>query len=140
MSVMLDAFAVLAVLRNESASNEVEALITEGAVVSTVNVAEVLDRLCRTGTPHDEVTADFAELDADIVHPPADVTVEAGLMRARNYHHRKRAVSLADCMAAAHAIHLDVPLATADGPLIQTVRAEGGSVVLLPDTRGVRPD
>lgn len=139
MNVLLDAYAVVAFLMDEPAADKVAGLITEGSALSTVNAAESLDKMCRAGISPEKATEYLSGLDTEIVHPPVEVTIEAGLIRARNYHHRKRSVSMADCVAAAHAVHLGVPLATSDGPLAETVRAEEGSVIPLPDSRGIRP-
>jgi predicted nucleic acid-binding protein len=69
----------------------------------------------------------------------AEIGVAAGRLRARHYHRERMAVSLADCVAAATALSEELPLATADPPLADLVRAEGGAVHALPDTAGRVP-
>lgn len=49
------------------------------------------------------------------------------------------AVSLADCVAAATALSTGRSLATADPPLANLLRAEGGKIHALPDTTGRLP-
>ena len=57
-------------------------------------------------------------------------------LRARHYHRRVRAISLADCVAAEVARRVGSPLATSDPHLLDTCHAEGIAYVALPDTRG----
>jgi predicted nucleic acid-binding protein len=68
-----------------------------------------------------------------------ELGLQAGRLRARYYDQRTRAVSMADCAAAATALSEKLPLATADPALVAVMRAEGGEVHELPDSRGVRP-
>jgi predicted nucleic acid-binding protein len=70
---------------------------------------------------------------------PPEMAIEAGRIRARRYHRQHAAVSLADCIAAAAAIAVQQPLATADAALANVVRAEGGDIHPLPDSNGRRP-
>jgi PIN domain nuclease of toxin-antitoxin system len=140
VKTLLDAFALLAVLRDEPATDEVLELIDGGAGISSLNAAEVLDKLRRTGSSEAQVEADLRGLGAEVVHPPEPVILEAGLLRGRHYHHRRCPVSLADCVAAAHSVQLAVPLATADPYLITVARAEEREVRPLPDSTGKRPE
>lgn len=126
-------------LRDEAAADEVLEILGGDAGISSINAAEVLDTLRRTGAAEEEAVADFSALGADVVHPPAHVVLDAGLLRGRHYDHRRCPVSLADRVAAAHAAHLALPLATADPHLAVVVRAEGGSVHALPDSTGKLP-
>lgn len=64
---------------------------------------------------------------------------EAGRLRARHYHRVDSAVSPADCVAAATALAAQWPLATADPALAALMRAEGGRVRALPDSKGRLP-
>lgn len=137
---ILDSYAVIALLRDEPAAPEVQRLI-EGdgeATLTVLGVAEVLDYLVRlAGVDEDEAALDLAQL--GLAGPPAlgpDVAVRAGLLRARHYHRRDRAISLADCVAAETARALDAPLATSDPPLLATCAVEGIATVVLPDARG----
>jgi PIN domain nuclease of toxin-antitoxin system len=139
VNVLLDAFALLAVLRDEPAADEVLEIIDDGAGISSINAGEVLDKLRRAGSSDGEAEADLTGLGADVAHPPDRVVLDAGLLRGRHYHHRHRPLSLVDCVAAAHAAHLSVPLATADPQLVAVVRAEGGDVRPLPDSTGRLP-
>jgi PIN domain nuclease of toxin-antitoxin system len=141
--IVLDAYAVLAYLRDEHAAGEVGELLAEPTVLTAVNAAEVLDQLVRVyGCDADDVHADLAMLAhagmrlGDI---SAEVGMLAGRLRARHYHREHMAVSLADCVAAAAALSAGRPLATADPPLARLIRAEGGEIHALPDSKGQRP-
>ena len=138
--IVLDAYAVIALLRGESAAAEIRDLIggDEAATLSPVGVAEVLDYLVRlAGAEEEEALLDLAQLglaEPDALVPA--VAAQAGLLRARYYHRRDRALSLADCVVAEAARYLDAPVATADPALIDTCEAEGIRTVVLPDGRG----
>ena len=141
---VLDAFAVVAYLRDEPCAGEVAALFNHGpTTITATNLAEVMDQLIRvTGSHRDDVLADLALLTyagMAIVPVTADDGLAAGQLRARHYHRERCAVSLADCTAAAVALGRRVDLATADPALAAVVRAEGGTVHPLPDGRGVSP-
>ena len=138
--IVLDAYAVIALLRDEPAASDVQRLI-EGdgdATLTVLGLAEVLDYLVRlAGVDEDEAALDLAQL--GLADPPAlapDIAVRAGLLRARHYHRCDRAISLADCVAAETARSLDAPLATSDPHLLDTCAAEGIAVMVLPDARG----
>ncbi len=68
-----------------------------------------------------------------------EIGVLAGQLRSRHYHRIRRAVSLADCVAAATALTENLPLATADPALAAMVRDEGGRIHALPDQQGKVP-
>ena len=60
----------------------------------------------------------------------------AGALRARHYHRRHRAVSLADCVAAEAARMCGVALVSADPHLLDVCRDEGIDRIALPDSAG----
>lgn len=129
---VLDAYAVVAFLRGEKAADEVAQLLRSPTWLCAANAAEVMDQLIRVdGHDRDEVEIRIATLVADgmTIHPVTDdIGIEAGVLRARHYNQRACNVSLADCLAAATAIRLRMPLATADPHLLDLVHAEGGDV------------
>ena len=140
---VLDAYAIIAYLRGEAASGEVAGLLRGDTTLTSVNAAEVHDQMVRVfGSDPDAVEADLALLCHDgmtlLAVSPA-LGTEAGRIRARRYHREHAAVSLADCVAAAAALASREPLATADPALAAILRAEGGKVHPLPDSKGRRP-
>lgn len=140
---VLDAYAVLAYLRNETAAEPVSELLRSPTVLTAVNAAEVVDQLVRVyDRDPDDVHADLAVLShagMQLGELSADVGILAGRLRARHYHRERMAVSLADCMAAATALSTGRPLATSDPALAAMVRVEGGDLHALPDTSGRVP-
>lgn len=142
MSV-LDAYAVIAYLRGEPCADEVAALLREPTILTAVNAAEVVDQLVRVfGRDADDVHADLALLGRagmSLQSVSAELGLEAGRLRARHYHGQRRAVSLADCVAAGAALAEHRPLATSDPALAAVVREEGGQVHALPGSDGTRP-
>ena len=138
--ILLDAQAVLAFLKDEYGAAQVEQLIEreDGKRLTLLGVSEVIDHLVRvSGIPEDEAIASLADLPL-ASPPPIDIELarQAGLLRARHYHRRTRAISLADCVAAETARRLGASLATADPALLDTCAAEGIAVIPLPDSQG----
>jgi PIN domain nuclease of toxin-antitoxin system len=142
VSVLLDAFALIALLRDEPAADEVEAILRRGdAALTAINLAEVLDVLQRVDN------IDPRNLDAVLGPLVAEnVTLHAvderlahgaAALRARHYHRTRCPVSLADCVLLAAADQQT--LVTADEPLARAARTEGIEVLALPDSRGRRP-
>jgi predicted nucleic acid-binding protein len=68
-----------------------------------------------------------------------ELGMRAGRIRARRYHREHASVSLADCVAASAALASNSPLATSDPALADILRAEGGKIHPLPDSKGRRP-
>lgn len=141
--IVLDAYAVLAYLRDERAADAVGDLLAAPTRLTAVSAAEVLDQLVRVyGRDVDDVHADLVMLvhtGMELAAVSAEVGLLAGRLRARHYHRERTAVSLADCVAAAAALATSSPLATADPPLARLTRAEGGQIHALPDSAGRLP-
>jgi len=70
--------------------------------------------------------------------PPVDtaLALRAGMLRARHYHRKNRAVSLADCVAAETARSTGSSLASADPHLLDLCRDEGIALIRLPVSSG----
>jgi PIN domain nuclease of toxin-antitoxin system len=140
---VLDAYAVIAYLRGEPSAAEVAQLMHGPSLLTSVNAAEVCDQMVRVfGADPDAVEADLALLShagVTMLAVSQKLGVDAGRIRARRYHRERAAVSLADCVAASAALASKRPLATADPALAAVVRAEGGQVHSLPDSKGLRP-
>lgn len=140
IAVVLDAYAVLALLKGEAATPEVRTLLEgiEPAALTSVGVAEVLDLLVRVaGVDEEDATLDVAQLGLLNAHVLDDRTAAAaGRLRARRYHRKRCAVSLADCIAAESARDLGARLATADPHLLDVCHAEGIGTHPLPASDG----
>ncbi|HRW02123.1 MAG TPA: PIN domain-containing protein [Tetrasphaera sp.] len=142
--IVLDAYAVIGLLRGDEVASEVRRLLEdESCAINSVNLAEVVDQLVRVfGRPEDDVLADLALLQLTgmrVIPVDAAVATSAGLTRAANYGSKRCPVTMADCVAAATASATDAALATADPDLANVARAGGTPVVALPDSDGRLP-
>jgi PIN domain nuclease of toxin-antitoxin system len=140
--IVLDSYAVLALLKDEAAAEEVELLVTgqDQVALTALGLAEVVDHLVRlTGVEEDDAVLDVAQLGLTAPSPvEAELALRAGLLRARRYHRTNRAVSLADCVAAETARPVGSALCSADPHLLEVCRDEGIATIPLPDTSGRR--
>lgn len=136
MSVLLDAFALIAYLGDEPAAPEVQRMLWEDSpAMSSVQVAEVVDRMIRVyGADADEIEILPSALGIEIVAFEAGMGLTAGLLRSRYYLETGRSLSLADCACAATALHTGYAVATADPILAEVLTAEGAQVRRLPAT------
>jgi predicted nucleic acid-binding protein len=138
--IVLDSYAVLALLKDEPAATQVQQLVEDqnDAALTPLGIAEVLDHLVRlAGAEEDEAVLDLAQLGlATPTAVGAELAVRAGLLRARHYHRKNRAVSLADCVAAETARPRNSQLASADPHLLDLCQDEGIAVISLPDSSG----
>ncbi|HWX44624.1 MAG TPA: PIN domain-containing protein [Solirubrobacteraceae bacterium] len=136
MSVLLDAFALIALLAEEPAADDVEALLRRGeAAITAVNLAEALDVLQRVqGIPRERLEALTAPLVGErmtLIAIDERIARDAADIRARRYHRTRAPLSLADCILLAATGESDA-LATGDGPLIRVAEAENVQVKALP--------
>lgn len=138
---ILDAYAVLSLFKDEPAAASVRDLIEAGdASLTALGVSEVVDHLVRiVGVDEEEAVLDLAQLGlVDPITLDGRLGRTTGLLRARHYHRVRRAVSLADCAAAAVAGDTGRRLATSDPHLLDLCRDEGVPVVVLVDSTGSR--
>jgi PIN domain nuclease of toxin-antitoxin system len=140
--VILDAYAVIAFLRDEPAAGAVEPLLSANprASLTALGVAEVLDHLVRVGgVDEEEAVLDLAQLGlADPEPLDPSITAAAGLLRARRYHRTRSPLSLADCVVAEVARERETTVVSGDPHLLDACTAEGIAVEVLPDSRGRR--
>jgi PIN domain nuclease of toxin-antitoxin system len=139
--MVLDAYAVIAYLRAEPAAGEVRPLLYSGdANLTAVGVAEVLDHLIRlAGADEEDAVLDLAQLGLLVgIDVDSDIGLAAGGLRARRYHRRRCAVSMADCIAAEAARLAATSLATSDPHLLELCRIEGISTIALAAADGTR--
>jgi predicted nucleic acid-binding protein len=136
--IILDSYAILAILKGEPAAAQVQELVEgdEDSALTSLGVAEVIDHLVRlANAEEDEAILDLAQLGlATPTAVEADLATRAGLLRARHYHRKNRAVSLADCVAAETARPLGSRLASPDPHLLDLCRDEHVAVIPLPDS------
>lgn len=137
---ILDAYAVLAFLKDEAAAGEVEVLIKAGGALTTVGVAEVIDHLVRLGgADEEEASLDLAQLGLDdAIVIDGELAAAAGRFRARRYQRTRCPISLADCVAAEVGRRSGRSLATSDPALLDTCHHEQVAVTVLPGTDGSR--
>lgn len=137
--IVLDAYALEAYLTMEYAGPLVRDLILSGEqlLISGINLAETVDRMVRVnGADPGELADDLARLGITVSGVNELVAFDAAVLRTGHYHRRHRAVSLADCCAAALALDRDATLATSDPALLAMVHDEGGRVLPLPGSDG----
>ena len=77
---VLDASAVLAVLKHEPGEERVTEALVAGAVISTVNLSEVVAKLAGAGAPEAGIRARIAGLRVDVAPFDADAAFAAGLL------------------------------------------------------------
>jgi PIN domain nuclease of toxin-antitoxin system len=108
--VVLDASALVAVLREEPGAAAVEAVLDEAAI-SAVNLSEVQAKLVERGTPADLAWEWLVDLELDVLSfDVAQARVAADLRSLT----RARGLSFADCACLAAARTLGLPAMTAD--------------------------
>jgi len=116
LAPVLDASALLAHLRDEPGADVVAEAIASGAVVSTVNLAEVFSRVADRGDDPAKLAAELTQsglLDGAITVEPftAADAIDAGRLRPLT---RDAGLSLGDRACLALARRLDAPALTAD--------------------------
>lgn len=136
MRTILDAYALIALVEDEPAADEVVRLLREGdTAVTSVSYGEALDRLVRARMlPEDGVLAVLEGLlDGPLsrVDVGFDIARRAASLRTRHYHRRRSPLSLADCICLAATGH-DGALATADRAILKAAESEGIGTVPLP--------
>ncbi len=107
---VLDASAILALLQSEPGS-DVVAQHVPGAVVSAVNVSEVIAKLAEGGMPEEMIRAALAPLQFDVYSFDAELAYEAGLLRPQA---RTFGLSFGDRACVALARRLGVPVLTTE--------------------------
>ncbi|MEC4818632.1 MAG: type II toxin-antitoxin system VapC family toxin [Scytonema sp. PMC 1069.18] len=107
---VLDASALLAFLGGEPGSDKVEEVLSS-ALISTVNLSEVIAKLLERGVPEDEVLRVMGYLDCEVV----DFTSERAWSTARlRPLTRTQGLSLGDRACLALAIERNAPVMTTD--------------------------
>jgi ribonuclease VapC len=110
-SSVLDASALMALLKQETGYEQVAALIRSGAVMSAVNLSEVIAKLDEAGVPVASIRTTLDGFKLELIPFDADAAYAAGQLRAQT---KGAGLSFGDraCIALAEARAL--PIATAD--------------------------
>lgn len=134
MSVLLDAYGLIAYMTGEAAAPVVQGLLWKGELaMSAVQIAEVVDRMERLhGVPADEVEIAVSALGIKVLAADYPIGAEAGRIRSKRYASSGRTLSLADAICAATAVLAELTVATADPVLLEVAEAEGCAVLRLP--------
>jgi PIN domain nuclease of toxin-antitoxin system len=111
-AVVLDASAVIALLRNEPGWERVEAVLANAAI-STVNVAEVVGYLARSGAVENDLRALLYLFSVHIAPFDEALAYDAGRLVQLT---RAAGLSLGDRACLALAQRLDTKAMTADQP------------------------
>lgn len=109
-SVVLDASSVIALVRNEPGADRVRA-VGPGALLSSVNLAEVVSRLWERGMNPEAVRRSLEQISLQVV--PFDEYLAYLTARLRGAT-RSAQLSLADRACLALAVHRRLPVLTAD--------------------------
>jgi ribonuclease VapC len=109
-SVVLDASAVLARTLHEPGAEQVDALI-DGAWISAVNVAEVVQRLVESGMDGARAVAALEALPCKVAAFDRAAAYSVGLLKRGT---RRRGLSLGDRACLALGRRLGLPVYTAD--------------------------
>lgn len=121
MPAVLDASALLALVKRELGQDVVEAALISGAVICTVNLTEVITTLLRDGVPEITVRQTLDRLPIPTADFDNDLAMAAGLMSSLT---RKFGLSLGDRACLALAQRENLPVLTGDrawaqaGPLV----------------------
>jgi ribonuclease VapC len=116
LAPVLDASALLAYLRDEPGADVVAEAIADGAVISTVNLAEVFSRSADRGADSTKLAAKLTQnglLDGAITIKPFTTADAIDTARLRPLT-RDAGLSLGDRACLALARRLDTPALTAD--------------------------
>lgn len=124
-----DTSALLAYLLEEPGGDAVEDWLRRGAVVSTLNLQELVSKIVRDGGTREAATATVEDLALEAQHDlTAKLAIEAGAMIV---HTRAYGLSHGDRACLALAMHLDLPAVSADRDWGKVADAVGARVELI---------
>jgi PIN domain nuclease of toxin-antitoxin system len=140
-TTLIDASALIALLGAEPAAGEVEEILNRGAAMTTLNLAEAIDRLKRRydleiGQTRPVIEGMLAKSLMLLPLGPAQAW-RAGEIRAAHYHRSRCPISLADAVLVASA-PAGGRIASSDGPVLTVAASEGIATAALPDSSGRR--
>ncbi|NET58760.1 MAG: type II toxin-antitoxin system VapC family toxin [Symploca sp. SIO2E6] len=108
--VVVDASAVLALLNQENGSEEIARFIGN-AVISTVNLSEVIAKLADAGIPEENIKQILSSLSLEVVPFDEEQALKAGMLRPTT---KSIGLSLGDRVCLALGISLNLPVLTTD--------------------------
>lgn len=141
--ILLDAYALTALLAEEPAADEVEKLIAnERTAVAAANLAEAADRLARVheiavARTRAAVESLASSIDLHIRPVESAHAWRAAELRVKHYHRTRRPLSLGDCLLLAMTGEED-QLATADPDVLASAHEEQIQWIALTNSRGHR--
>lgn len=110
-TAVLDASALLALLNIEAGSEQVAQSIMDGAIMSTVNVSEVIAKLSEVNVPEETIHETLDSLGIKTIDFDMANTYQAGLLRPMT---KTLGLSFGDRACLALAQQLRLPAVTAD--------------------------
>jgi ribonuclease VapC len=99
-AVVLDASALLALLLDEPGAERVKAVL-DGALMTAVNLAEIVSHYAKLGAAHAEIEALLRPLPIQVIPADAALSYAAGMLRPLTL---ERGLSLGDCYCLALAL------------------------------------
>ncbi|MDD1625912.1 MAG: type II toxin-antitoxin system VapC family toxin [Methylococcaceae bacterium] len=111
MNMVLDASALLALLHNEKGADKVEEAMLNKAVISTVNWTEVIQKAIAKNISVDDLDNELAVVGLSFFSFDKQQARIAGSLWQQT---KELGLSLGDRACLALAIHLDLPVLTAD--------------------------
>jgi PIN domain nuclease of toxin-antitoxin system len=121
---VLDSSALLALINQEPGRERIETAMQAGAILGTVNLAEVVAKLSKGGRPETEIRNELGRLALEVVGFDDDLAYRTGLLRPATRH---AGLSLGDRACLALAERLNLPALTTDrrwGSLSLGIRIE----------------
>jgi len=108
---VLDALALLVLLKGETGGDKVIAALKEGAAISAINFSEVIAKLNESGMPKEAIHEALDSLELDVIEFDTQNAYGAGLLRSAT---KRLGLSLGDRACLALAQQLNLPAITAD--------------------------
>ena len=108
--VVVDASAILALLNQETGSEEVSRFIGKAAI-STVNLSEVIAKLADAGIPQEDIRQIISNLNLEVIDFNEEQALKAGMLRPIT---KSIGLSFGDRACLALGIILNQPVLTTD--------------------------
>lgn len=124
---VLDASAVIALLKGERGASKVAGVVASAAV-GVFNQAEVVSHFVHLGAPEQEVRTMLSALPYAVIAADEELGWQAGLLRTAT---SASGLSLGDRFCLARARRLDVPAYTADKAWRDVASAAGVKVITI---------